>query len=72
MKTFKKHHFGPWLDRNTELTTFGRLCVQEGEVHSKCTRCKVMVKMGQSGGVKFWVGGKWVSKRPACQVSEGP
>lgn len=70
MKTYTKHHFGPWLDRNEGLMGLGRVCLDEDEVHSKCTRCQVVVKIGRVGGTKFWVGGRWVSKRPPCQVPD--
>ncbi len=70
MKTYAKHYFGPWQERNEGLTNFGKLCVEEGEVHSNCVRCKVHVKIGRTGGTKFWVGGRWVSKRPPCQVPD--
>ena len=70
MKSFEKHHYGPWLDRNTGLGGLGKLTVQKGEAHSKCTRCGIDVKMAQTGGIKFWVGGKWVAKRPPCPSAE--
>lgn len=72
MKTYAKHHFAPWKDRTKGLGGFGKLTVQEGEVYSNCTRCKVHVKCTKTGQTKFWVDGRWVSKRPPCQVSEGP
>lgn len=69
MKTFQKHHFNPWRDRS-DLGGLGKVAIQAGEVHSECSNCKVKVKIGMVGGTKFWVGGKWVSKRPPCEVSE--
>jgi hypothetical protein len=65
MKTFTKHHFAAWQDAPTST--------DQGEpepqtVYSCCTRCKVPTRIGPTGGTKFWVGQKWVTKRPACQV----
>ncbi len=65
MKTFQKHHF-------PAETWKGDLLGTDVESHSECTRCKIKVKIGRVGGYKFFVGGKWTSKRPPCQVSEGP
>lgn len=67
MKTYQKHHFGPWQDRST-LSGLGLVAIEEGAVHSNCTRCGVKAKIGPSGGTKFWVSGRWVSKRPPCEV----
>lgn len=69
MKTFQKHHYADWKPPAGEAS---RLTFEPGDVHSTCTRCKIPVKIGKQGGLKFWLGGRWVSKRPACQVSEGP
>lgn len=71
MKVYKKHHFGEWSTDRSTLGGFARVSIQEGDAWTCCTRCKVDVKMGRTGGMKFWVGGKWVSKRPACEVSDG-
>ena len=54
MKTFQKHHFNPWRD--------GLLCAE-----SECARCKVQVRVGRTGGTKFWVNGRWTPKRPPCE-----
>ncbi len=62
-----KHHYNPWRARSEGLGGLGQLAVQEGEVHSECTRCKVKVKIGAKGGPKFWVNGRWVTKRPPCE-----
>jgi hypothetical protein len=69
MKTYQKHHFAEWQDRDT-LGGLGKIAIEEGAVHSNCTRCGVKVKIGRVGGTKFWIGGKWVSKRPPCVVPE--
>ena len=75
MKSAERHHYAPWKGHNESLPSlvrtlgnFGRLAISPGEAHSECTRCKRIVKMGQTGGIKFWVGGQWVTKRPPCQV----
>lgn len=71
MKTYTKHHYPKWHTDQEGLGALGKMLVKEDEAHSKCSRCGLMVKMGRVGGMKFWVGGKWVSKRPPCQVPEG-
>ena len=61
MKTFKKHLYPAdgWITDD-----------QDGHAHNQCSRCGLKVKLSRTNTLKFWHGGKWVSKRPACQVSE--
>lgn len=65
-----RHHFAAWSTDRTGLGGLAKIAVAPDESHSKCTNCGIFVKMGTSGGVKFWSGGRWVSKRPPCQKSE--
>ena len=63
-----KHHFAPW---SWEAPTSGlaALAIQPGDAHSHCTRCKVKVKIAQGQATtKFWVGGRWVAKKPPCEA----
>lgn len=69
MKSFQKHHFAPWSEARPE-GGFAKLLVAPGEGHTHCLRCDVFVVMKRVGGLKFWVGGKLVSKRPVCVVPE--
>jgi hypothetical protein len=71
VKTFQKHHFGEWTNDHSTLGGFAKTQYGPEDARTECTRCHVHVKMGRTGGMKFFVGGKWISKRPPCQVSEG-
>lgn len=66
MPRWKKHFYGPWKQRS-QLSGLAKISIQESEALSECVRCGVTVKMGK-GGYKFWVGGRWVTKRPSCEV----
>lgn len=68
MTLYKKHYFNPWRDGS--LGGLGQILIQPGESHSECSRCNVKVKVGKTGGTKFWVGGRWTTKRPPCEVEE--
>lgn len=58
-----KHNYNKWEEVN------GGLDDPDGEVHSECTRCRVKVKMGRKGGIKFLQpDGQWTSKRSSCPV----
>lgn len=63
---YKKHHFAPWNEAPPE-GGLAKLLVGPDDAHSTCTRCKVFVVVQKVGGMKFWVGGKLVSKRPPCE-----
>jgi hypothetical protein len=70
MKTYSKHHYA------AEAWTQGKpskglllASYQEGDSFNTCTRCGCPVKLTKTGTMKFWVGGKWISKRPPCQVT---
>ena len=62
-----KHHFAPWKYTTAGMSGWARIAIQEGDAHSNCTRCLVVVKVpkGQAS-TKFWVNGKWTTKRPPC------
>ncbi len=70
MTTYQKHHYAKWVGYD-EATGLAKVSMQPGDALSKCTRCEVTVKLGPVGGQKFWVNGKWVSKRPVCRPVEG-
>lgn len=68
----KKHHFSHW-SATLQSTWSGKPFSIETEantVYAYCTACKVLVKQGRVGGVKFLVNNQWVSKRPACDPSQ--
>lgn len=65
---YQKHHYPEWTEDRSTLQGLAKLCVAEGESHSKCSRCGVFVVFKQPGGLKFWVGGKLTTKRPRCEV----
>jgi len=61
-----KHHYNPFSYDRSQLQGLARVAIQEGDAHSTCTRCGVMVRVAKGRtGKHFWVGGTWVSKVPA-------
>lgn len=67
---YQKHHYKTWSEDRTNLGGFAKLLVKEGDAHSTCSRCGVFVVLKKVGGMKFWVNGKLVSKRPPCTPQE--
>ena len=65
-KTYEKHHYGEWSEDRSNLQGLAKLCVNPGEGWTTCKRCGVFIVFKKPGGVKFWAGGKLVSKRPPC------
>lgn len=61
-----KHYFNKWRQTREDLGGLAKVAIAPTESHSECRRCGVKVKVGSKGGTKFWVNGKWTSKRPPC------
>lgn len=63
-----KHRFAPWKYTKAGVSGLLRISLQEGDAHSNCTRCSVVVKVPKgTSTTKFWVNGAWVTKRPPCK-----
>lgn len=63
-----KHHFAPWSEDTSNLGGFAKLAIEPGDAHSHCTRCGVKVKVAaRQSTTKFWIDGKWTTKRPPCE-----
>ena len=62
-----KHYFAPWHVEGGD-ENLGRK-----DAHSHCKHCgvKVMMSAGQTT-TKFWVNGKWSTKRPPCETGTEP
>lgn len=74
VKSFSKHHFNEWSEDKSGLGGLMRaVLTQPGDAHTTCKRCGVRAVNLRVGGTKFWVSkngvGKWVSKRPPCEVA---
>lgn len=69
MEKRKRHHFVPWSQDRSQLGGFAKATLLPGDAHSHCTACGVQVKIGQKGGVKFWVNGRWASSCPCYPKS---
>lgn len=62
-----RHHFAPWSWSTDGLGGLAKTAIQPGDAHSNCTRCGVKVKVAKGEtSTKFWVNGRWTTKRPAC------
>jgi len=66
-KTYQKHLYKEWFTDRSQLGGFAKLLVGERDAYCHCSRCGVFVVMKYVGGMKFWVNGKLVSKRPPCE-----
>lgn len=62
--TYMKHYYKPVENPGGLAKTM----LGKYEALVKCTRCGLIAKQG--AGTKFWVNGKFVTKRPPCEPSK--
>lgn len=59
------HRYNQFRIGHEGLSGLAKVAIGATEEHSECSRCGVKVKYAK--GTKWWVDGKWSSKRPPCK-----